>query len=124
MKQRKPSRKQKEITEAKEKLAELIQTLLKNKKEGRKPVIYTILNHCSKSGMTRSISTKIILDNEPLNLDYYISKITGMKFDDKNGGIKIGGCGMDMGFAMVDDMFGHLMGRYNWQNDFRHEWMA
>lgn len=58
----------------------------------------TILRHCSRSGMSRSIS---VVSPDGECLDFFVSKLLGDKIDQKNGGIKVGGCGMDMGFNLI-----------------------
>jgi len=63
--------------------------------------VYTKLNHVSKSGMQRAISVKIIRDNKIQNISYLVSQVTEFKLHNKYEGIKIGGCGMDMGFEIV-----------------------
>ena len=88
----------------------------------RKPAILTDLKHVSKSGMSRTITTHIVIDNELLRLDYQIKILTGSRFDKNNGGIKIGGCGMDMGFALINHLM-HSIGVKNWQSKFRQEWI-
>lgn len=62
--------------------------------------LYTILRHVSASGMSRSISVVLMKDGQPYQLDYWISK-TGESIDQRNGGVKRGGCGMNMGFDLV-----------------------
>jgi len=59
--------------------------------------VNTILRHVSRSGMSRSIS----MLNGDSDITYFAALAMGEKIDQKNGGIKIGGCGMDMGFALV-----------------------
>ena len=59
--------------------------------------INTILRHVSRSGMSRSIS--LLKGDE--DITYFAAALMGDKIDSKHGGIKIGGCGMDMGFALV-----------------------
>ena len=68
--------------------------------------VYTILKHVSRSGMSRDISC--VMTTESLtykgkqiinNLDYYISKALDWPLNDK--GIRVGGCGMDMGFHLI-----------------------
>ena len=59
--------------------------------------INTILRHVSRSGMSRSIS----LFNGDQDITYFSALAMGDKIDQKNGGIKITGSGMDMGFALV-----------------------
>ena len=61
--------------------------------------IYTSVQHVSQSGMTRDIKIIKINENTPLNYNYYVSKALGYRI--RNNGVRIGGCGMDMGFAIV-----------------------
>ena len=63
--------------------------------------IYTKLNHVSKSGMFRLISCFVIIDNKPFNLDRYIEKLGNYKRDKNRDGLRVSGCGMDMGFDVV-----------------------
>lgn len=80
--------------------------------------IYTFLNHCSASGMTRHISCYIArIDNKPEsksyqkayleNITYHIGRILGNKVAD-DGGVVISGCGADMGFMLVYEVGGLL----------------
>lgn len=62
-----------------------------------------ILRSVSRSGMSREIS---FVDKEMRNLDYPISKACGYRFGKQ--GLKVGGCGMDMGFAVVYEL-GHRL---------------
>lgn len=64
--------------------------------------VFTILNHCSASGMSRSISL-VISDKKDgiLKLDYLAAQALGYTLDNKRGGLKVSGCGMDMGFSLV-----------------------
>ena len=106
------------------KLKELLNLSRKGKKNFRgQTYIYTQLKHCSKSGMSRSISMYVIIKGDIQRLDYWYIKASGSKFDDKNGGVKIGGCGMDMGFAMVDHMMYYAFGRTDWQDKFIQTWI-
>lgn len=61
--------------------------------------VYTILNHCSTSGMSRSISIAIVQDQRIVKLDYWVAKAMGDHIDSKRGGLKVSGCGM--GFHLV-----------------------
>jgi hypothetical protein len=60
-------------------------------------VVHTILRHVSRSGMMRHIS---VIGPDSRNLDYLVSIALDDKLAD-GGGIKCGGCGMDMGFNLV-----------------------
>lgn len=62
--------------------------------------------HVSKSGMSRSIMLQIPGKREDGTLFIYdiswlVAKAIGARFDDKNGGVVMGGCGMNMCFAAV-----------------------
>ena len=66
--------------------------------------VYTKVEHVSRSGMSRVISPYIIRDNEPICLEWKVAKATGYPLTptgSRHEGIKIGGCGMDMGFHLV-----------------------
>lgn len=64
--------------------------------------VYCILRHVSSSGMNRRISFFSINNNKPICLDWYIEKTDlGYKPDRRKDGLRIGGCGMDMGFSVV-----------------------
>lgn len=65
-------------------------------------ILYTKVEHVSQSGMTRDISVYWMKDNEPLDITYAVAQATKSKV--KNGGVRIQGCGMDMGFALVYDL--------------------
>ena len=62
--------------------------------------IYTKINHVSRSGMMRSISCYISEDGAIKNINWWILNAMGKKID-RYDGIRMDGCGMDMGFALV-----------------------
>jgi len=78
--------------EAREKLREFV-------KPGA--TVYTIIRHVSRSGMTRVIDPYIIEDGEPRWIGRYVSDALSWSYDDKKQGVRVGGCGMDMGFHLV-----------------------
>lgn len=61
--------------------------------------IYTIIRKVSSSGMSRNIDVYAIVNNRPVYLSGYIAKVLGWPMADK--GIRVSGCGMDMGFHLV-----------------------
>jgi len=63
--------------------------------------IYTRLNHVSKSGMMRVIDLFVIRDNEPLRITWAACQATGTTYNGKHDGMRMDGCGMDMGFSAV-----------------------
>lgn len=75
--------------------------------------VYTILRHVSKSGMMREISAKAIDgDGDMMNLDYYVSRVVGDPIG-RHGGIRVPGCGMDMGLHLV-----YILSRYLYPEGF------
>jgi hypothetical protein len=78
--------------------------------------VTTILRHVSQSGMQRSITLAIAITCDDgkldlISLDYWAARALGYKIDQKNGGVKIGGAGMDMGFQLV-----YQLGQRLWPN--------
>lgn len=66
--------------------------------------IYTILRHVSRSGMTRIIDPVIMTPDGPLSIAGWAAKTIDQPLDRDRWGVKMGGCGMDMGFALVYDI--------------------
>ena len=63
--------------------------------------VYTLLRHVSRSGMMRHISLFAVdLNGNLQDITWLVARAMGEKRAD-NGGIKVGGCGMDMGFHLV-----------------------
>jgi hypothetical protein len=62
--------------------------------------VYTVLRSVSRSGMTRHIDCYIIRENKPYCINYEVEEVTKRRRS-KDGSIVVGGCGMDMGFALV-----------------------
>lgn len=63
--------------------------------------VYTHVQHVSRSGMSRVIQAYFMENNEPRWIGYNVAKAIGEPYDEKREGVKIGGCGMDMGFQLV-----------------------
>lgn len=72
-------------------------------------IIYTILNHVSRSGMQREITLVHIVDNEPQYLSYQAAKVLDWPLG-KESSIKVRGAGMDMGFHTVYSLSQALFG--------------
>jgi hypothetical protein len=66
-----------------------------------RPVIKTVLRHCSASGMTRRIDVYAVKDGEMLYLSGICEALGIHKRSKNKQGLVVGGCGMDMGFAVV-----------------------
>jgi hypothetical protein len=66
-------------------------------------VLYTTTLHTSRSGMTRHIKVTQVSDGKPHDISGLVAIATGQRTA-PNGGIIVGGCGMDMGFSVVYDL--------------------
>lgn len=64
-------------------------------------VVYTVLRHVSRSGMSRCIDLYTLVDNELCCLSALVASVCDRKTDRKYSGIKVGGRGRDMGFHLV-----------------------
>jgi hypothetical protein len=91
---------------SKQERAEAIERLREWVKPGA--TVYCVLRHVSKSGMTRVIDLKVIDTTDEkrpvVHIGFNVAKALDMPYDREREGIKIGGCGMDMGFALVYDL--------------------
>ena len=95
---------------------EAIESLRESLKPG--DTVYTVLRHVSRSGMSRTISAHSFEQHykddecgestedyiQPLWLSYNVAKAIESPFDPNREGVKMSGCGMDMGFALVYDL--------------------
>lgn len=63
--------------------------------------VYTNLRKVSASGMTRHISVHIATEGAIEDITWLVGRAIGEKRDLDTGGLKISGCGMDMGFQIV-----------------------
>lgn len=71
--------------------------------------VHTVIRNVSRSGMSRSIDVYLMRpdgprDVEKLWLSGLVATACSMSYDEKRECIKIGGCGMDMGFALVYEL--------------------
>ena len=80
---------------------EAIATLRETLKPGM--TVYTVLRSVSRSGMSRNIDLFVIEDKAPCNITWLAAKATGYSTD-ASGALKMGGCGMDMGFHAVYEL--------------------
>jgi hypothetical protein len=77
---------------------------LKSLRESLKPgdTVYTVLRSVSRSGMSREIDLYIFRDNAPEYLTGLVARACGFSLGKR--GLKMGGCGMDMGFHAVYEL--------------------
>jgi hypothetical protein len=95
---------------------EAIEELKTHLKKG--DTVYTKMMHVSKSGMTRDIQIRKIADDYPYNWTHLASIALDNRI--KNDGIRVGGCGMDMGFHLVYNL-GYVL--YDDGYAFKHSWL-
>ena len=63
--------------------------------------IYAILRKVSSSGMIRWFDFYVMRNNEPMRITWALCELLDYKYDEKQEALKIQGCGMDMGYAVV-----------------------
>lgn len=65
--------------------------------------VYCVLRHVSRSGMMRHIDFYQLCNGkaEPRWLSWHIARALDMRTAEPMGSLKVGGCGMDMGFHVV-----------------------
>src|SRR5690348_13201489 len=89
----------KEMTKKQSDRLEAIQSLRQTLKPG--DTVYTVLRSVSRSGMSRDIDLYVIQDSELRWISRIAARAMDATFNEKKDCIKVGGCGMDMGFDLV-----------------------
>lgn len=91
-----------------------------------KPTLYTSLKHVSSSGMSRDMKVLAAVDGEIIDVTWYAGKLDVGTIKERNGQrvLRVGGCGMDMGFHVVYTISAILYG-YEERGAYtiRHEWI-
>lgn len=82
---------------------------------GEGDVIYTSLAKVSNSGMYRHIKPFVIKDNKLLCLTWYVAQALEYPYKEKTHAVGINGCGMDMGFSLIDNLSRKLNIKLNQQ---------
>ncbi len=70
--------------------------------------VWTVLRHCSESGMLRVIQV-VKLEAKPpeagvvfpIWMGYHVARALGWGYDDQREGVRVTGVGMDMGFHLI-----------------------
>ena len=72
--------------------------------------VYTVLRSVSSSGMSRTMSLKVVEDGRIVDITYYAAAVLDYPLVEVNGSraLRVGGCGMDMGFHIVYSLSGGL----------------
>ncbi len=66
--------------------------------------VYTTVTHVARSGMSRSIRVLLMRKDGPRELTGLAARALDYRQADHGGGLKVGGCGMDMGFHVVHSL--------------------
>jgi hypothetical protein len=69
--------------------------------------VSVVLRHVSRSGMERAIS---VISPDLRDVSWLVARATGFKMHGAHEGLKVGGCGMDMGFHVVYSLSRTLYG--------------
>mgnify|MGYP006287434487 CR=1 FL=1 len=100
--------------------------LLSIMEKQEKPTLYTNLKHVSSSGMSRDMKVLAVVDGEIVDVTWYVGKLDIGTLKERNGQrvIRVGGCGMDLGFHVVYSVSAVLYG-YEERGAYtiRHEWI-
>lgn len=72
-------------------------------KAQKRPTVYCVLQHISSSGMSRRIGFFVVEKKELRRIDWAIAALMNYRESDK-GGLVVTGCGMDMGFHVVNGL--------------------
>jgi hypothetical protein len=95
-------------------------------KEGQ--TVYTSVKSVSSSGMSRTMSLYVVDGDKIQNITYYVAQALEWPLVEKNGSrvLRVGGCGMDMGFHTVYTLAsvlfaGSVEGDAGYS--LRHEWL-
>ena len=74
--------------------------------------VYTVIRSVSSSGMSRTMSLYIVKDNRMVNITYYTAHALEWRLVEVNGSrvMRVGGCGMDMGFHAVYTLSSVILG--------------
>ena len=93
----------------KKEVQEAFDTLRKMLKPG--DTVHTILDNVSRSGMSRDIRVVVLRDGEAMHPNYSVSVLLGYPRAKRGDGMRVGGCGMDMGFHIVHSLGYALFGQ-------------
>jgi hypothetical protein len=90
------------------------------------PTLYTNLKHVSSSGMSRDMKVLAVVEGQIVDVTWYVGKLDISTVKERNGQrvLRVGGCGMDMGFHVVYSVSAVLYG-YEERGAYtiRHEWI-
>jgi len=73
--------------------------------------VHIICRHVASSGMSRRMDFYLVRKSQLIYITGHVADITGYKQHHRDGALKVSGCGMDMGFAVVYDLSRRLFPR-------------
>jgi hypothetical protein len=91
-----------------------------------RPTAYTILKGVSASGMSRTMKVVTYHEGQVLDITWYVARAGIGTLTERNGQrvLRVGGCGMDMGFHVVYSLSVALYGSANDGGyNLRQEWL-
>lgn len=102
-----------------------LQTLEELRKLPKDTKIYTILRRVSSSGMSRIIDMFYIEKNQHISIHFNTDKVFNYKRQNFNGdqGYRVNGCGMDMGFHLVNSLSYKVASKTKDGYYFKQEWV-
>jgi len=89
------------------------------------PTAWTILKWVSGSGMSRDMKVCTNYEERVIDITWYVSRASSVgQLKERNGQrvVRVGGCGMDMGFHLVYSLSLSLYGLEGGYK-IRHEWL-
>ena len=72
--------------------------------------IYAKVLHVARSGMHREIAFYVVHNGEIVEISAWVAYVAGFAFNHDHFAVKVGGCGMDMGFHVVYTLANRLYG--------------
>ncbi len=97
--------------------------------EQERPTVWTSLKSVSASGMSRDMKALTVKDGQIIDITYYVALACSVgSIRERNGQrvIRVGGCGMDMGFHLVYSLSYCLYQNTDGKDGgytLRHEWI-
>ena len=83
--------------------AERLQRLWNNRNKANHIILSVA--HVNRNGTSRDIKVAYIHDNQLYDISPLVAEVCGLKYVRDNGGVRIHGGGMDMGFALLSSLY-------------------
>ena len=72
--------------------------------------VWAMVKHVARSGMSRTIAIYIVKEGDIMDISHLVAGATEYKLI-RDSGVSIGGCGMDMRFALMDSCLYAMYGK-------------